>query len=50
MQELHHKASKSLESSGDANRGRNFNQDALGGVDVNLKLASFVDGRIQKGQ
>lgn len=50
VQELHHQTGKALEGSGDADGGRDLDQDALGGVDVDLQLASLVDGRVEQGE
>lgn len=50
VQELHHQTGKALEGSGDADGGRNLDQDALGGVDVDLQLASLVDRRVEQGE
>lgn len=43
VQELNHQTGKSLEGSRDADGRVDLDQDALGGVDVDLKLACLVD-------
>jgi hypothetical protein len=50
MEQLHHQTSKSLERSGNADGGADSNEHVLGCLNVNLKLARLVDGRIQKGE
>ena len=47
MKELHHETGKSLEGSRDADGGRDLDQHAFGGVDVDLELSSLVDGRVE---
>lgn len=47
MEELHHQAGEALEGSRYPNSRADFNEDALGGVDINLQLPSFVDGGIE---
>lgn len=47
MEELHHQASKAFEGSRDPDRRADFNEDAFGGVDVDLQLSRFVDGGVQ---
>jgi hypothetical protein len=48
MQELDHQAGEALERARDADGRADFDQYTLGGVDVDLQFARFVDGRIQK--
>lgn len=48
VQQLDHETSEALEGTWYADRGRNLNEDALGCVDVDLKLASLVDGRVEE--
>lgn len=48
MQELDHQAGETLEGAWDTDGGADFDQHTFGGVDVDLQLASFVDGRIEK--
>lgn len=50
MQKLDHETSESLEGSRNTDGGRNLDQDALGGVDINLEFAVLIDGRVQQGQ
>lgn len=47
MKQLDHETGESLECTWDAHRGADFDEDALCSVDVDLKLASLVDGRIE---
>lgn len=47
MKQLHHQTGESLEGSGNTDSGADFDEDALGGVYVDLQLASLVDGRIK---
>ncbi|KAG9796246.1 hypothetical protein KCU88_g352, partial [Aureobasidium melanogenum] len=50
VQELDHKTSKTLERSGNSNGWAHFDQDAFGGVDVDLQFSGLVDGRVEEGQ
>lgn len=50
VQELDHEAGEALEGARDADRGRDFDEDALGGVDVDLEFAGFVDGGVEEGE
>lgn len=50
VQQLNHETCESLERSGNSDRRGNFDEDALGGVNINLQLSSLVDGRIKKRQ
>jgi hypothetical protein len=50
VQKLYHETGKTLERSGNADWGRDLDQDALGGMDVDLELAILVDGGIQEGE
>lgn len=50
VKELNHQPGKPLESPRNTHRGVHFNQNSLGGMDKNLKLASLVNGGIEKGQ
>ena len=47
---LTHEAAKSLESAGYADMRVNFDQHAFRGVNVYLKEACFVEGRIKESQ
>jgi hypothetical protein len=50
MEELNHQAGESLERTWYANRRTNFDQDALGSMDVNLQLPGLVDGRVEQSE
>lgn len=50
MEELNHKTCEALERTRNAHSRRDFDKDALCGVDVDLKLASFVDWGVQQGE
>lgn len=50
VKELNHQPGKPLEGPRNTHRGVHFNQNPLGGMDKNLKLASLVDGGVEKGQ
>ena len=50
MEKLNHKAGKPFEGPRYADCGADFNEDSFGGVNVNLKLASFVHRRIEEGE
>lgn len=50
VQELDHETCETLERTRDAHGWGNLDENAFGGVDVDLKLASLVDGRVQKGE
>ena len=50
MKQLNHQASEPLERARDANRRADLDEDALGGVNVYLKLAGLVDWRVQKSE
>lgn len=50
VQQLNHETGETLESTGNADRGRDLDEDALGGVDVDLQAAGLVDGRVEQSQ
>ena len=50
VKELNHQPGKPLEGPRNTHRGVHFNQNPLGGMDKNLKLAGLVDGGVEKGQ
>ena len=50
MEELDHQAGESLERARDADRRADFDQNALGGVDVDLQLSGLVDGRVEQSE
>lgn len=50
MQQLNHQACKPLEGSRNANTRADFDQNALGGVDVNLEFAGLVDWRVEESK
>jgi len=47
---LDHETSESLECTWDSDRWAHFDKDAFSGVDVNLKLASLVEWRVEEGK
>ena len=47
MEELNHETSKALERSGYADGRADFDENSFGGVYIDLKLASFVDGGVE---
>ena len=47
---MDHETGEALERSGNANSRANFDQDAFCSVDVDLQLASLVDGRVQQSK
>lgn len=49
MKELNHQTGETLEGTRDTNGRVDFDEDALGGLDVYLEVAGFVDGRIEEG-
>jgi hypothetical protein len=50
MEELDHETGKPLECTRNANRWVDFNENAFGGVNVNLEFAGLVNGRIEEGK
>ena len=50
VKELYHETGEAFESPGDADGGRDFDEDAFSGRDIDLKFAGFVDGGVEKGQ
>lgn len=50
MQQLHHETSKSLERSGNAYSRADFDEDAFGGMDVDLEPAGLVYWRVEEGE
>lgn len=50
MEQLHHEARETLEGTRDTHGRTDFDEHALGGVDVDLQLASLVDGRVEQGE
>lgn len=50
VQQLYHQTGEALKSTGNADGGRDLNQDAFGRVDVDLQFASLVDRRVKKGK
>lgn len=49
MQQLHHQPREPLERARDAHSWVDLDKDTLRRLDVNLELASFIDGRVEKG-
>lgn len=49
MEELHHQPRETLECAGDADGGVDFDEHALGGLDVDLEFACLVDGGVEEG-
>ena len=50
VKQLNHQPSKPLKSSRNAHGRVDFDQNALGSVDENLKTTGFVDGGVQEGK
>ena len=50
MEELNHEAGEALEGARDADGGGDFDENAFGGVDVDLEFAGFVDGGVEEGE
>lgn len=50
MEELDHQTSETLEGTGNANGGADFDQDTLGCVNVDLELAGLVERRVKKSE
>lgn len=50
MQELHHQTRKPLEGAWNAHGGVDFDEDAFGGMDVDLQFSGFVDGGVEERQ
>jgi len=46
---LHHEAGEAFECAGEPDGGVDFDEDALGRVDVYLEFAGFVDGGVEEG-
>lgn len=47
---LTHEAAKSLESAGYANMRIDFDQNAFGGVDIDLEKAGLIERRVKKSE
>jgi hypothetical protein len=45
-----HETGETLEGTGNTDMGVDFDQYALGGVDIHLQQASFVQGRVEKSE
>jgi len=50
VKKLHHETGESLEGSRYADGGRDFNEHAFSGMDVDLELSGLVDGRVEQCQ
>lgn len=48
MEELDHETGETLERSWDADGGRDLDQDTFGGMNIDLQLASLVEGRVKQ--
>lgn len=49
MEQLDHEPCETLEGTWNADSRADFDQNTLGGVNVDLQLACFVDGRVEEG-
>jgi hypothetical protein len=50
MEELDHQPGESLKGTGNANAGVDLDEDALGGMDVDLEFTGLVDGGVEEGE
>lgn len=50
MKKLYHQPGEAFECARDTNGGRDFDEDAFGGGDVDLEEAGFVYGRVEEGE
>jgi hypothetical protein len=50
MEELDHETSESLEGTWDSDGWADFDENPLGGVDVDLKFACLIDRRVEEGK
>lgn len=50
MEELDHEAGETLEGSRNTDGGVDFDEDSLGGLDVDLEFTGLVDGRVEEGE
>jgi hypothetical protein len=50
MEELDHKASESLKGTWNADGWADFDENAFGGVDIDLKFACLVDRRVEESE
>ena len=50
VEQLDHQTGETLESSGNANGGVDFDQHTFGGVDENLQATGLVDGGIEESK
>lgn len=50
VQQLHHQTSEALECTRDAHSGADPDEDIARSLDVDLKLARLVDGRIEESE
>lgn len=50
MQELDHQTGEALEGTRNAHGRADFDQNAFGGVDVDLQLSGLVDGGVEEGE
>jgi hypothetical protein len=50
VEQLHHETRESLEGTWYPYGGADLNEDSFGGVNINLKLSSLINRRIEEGK
>ncbi len=50
VKKLDHETCESFEGTWDSDCGADFNEDSFGSMNIDLKLASFVDRRIKESE
>lgn len=50
VKKLNHQTGETFKGTGDANGGVDFNQNPLGGMDVDLKFAGLVGGGVKESE
>jgi len=50
VKKLDHETSEAFEGTWNSDSRANFDEDAFGGVDVDLQLAGLVDRRVEEGK
>lgn len=50
MEELDHQTGETLEGTWDSDSRADLDEDAFGGMDVDLKFAGLVDRRVEEGK